>query len=46
MNKNEVLKNLREVCRVYKGTLDDHQYLQEALRWLAEQLESKNEQVL
>ena len=38
MKRDEVLKNLAEVCRVYKGTLNDHEYLQRCLKWLEEQI--------
>lgn len=38
MKRDEVLRNLAEVCRIFKGTLDQHEYLQASLRWLDAQL--------
>lgn len=37
-NKKEVLEAIAKVCADYKGTLNDHQYLQGALQWLNKQL--------
>lgn len=40
MNKEAALQILRQVCAIYKGTLEEHQKLQEALQVL----EAKDEQ--
>lgn len=37
MDKKEALNLLRQVAQMYKGTLQEHQLLQEALRLLAEE---------
>lgn len=38
MRRDEILENLAAVCRAFKGTYEQHQYLQASLRWLEEQL--------
>lgn len=37
MDKKEALNLLRQVAQMYKGTLQEHQLLQEALQLLAEE---------
>lgn len=37
--EKELLGNLELICRVYKGTADEHVYLQGGLKLLAERLE-------
>lgn len=36
MNKNEALKLLTQVCAMYRGTLQEHEALQEALKAVRE----------
>jgi len=37
--REEVMNNLAVACRVFNGTLDQHEYLQKALQWVNSQLE-------
>lgn len=41
MTKDQAINLLSQVCAIYKGTLEEHQKLQEALK-IVRELEEKN----
>lgn len=43
MTKEETIKLLTQVCAVYRGTLKEHQMLQEAIMVLSEEEEKPKE---
>lgn len=42
MTKEQAIDLLKQVCTIYKGTLQEHQVLQEAIK-VIEELDSKKE---
>lgn len=43
MTLEQALQNLEQVCAVYKGTLQEHQALQESLKTIKEAVKGAND---